>query len=123
MNFSDRGVPAPSVKSRGESTKCERQRVDLTYDDTETSGMKVWEAHVLLVAVRRGMPAEEAKYLIAELEAASKKVLRSIGMTHEAINMDCPNHIVDDFLTMAEEDPDRLEREIAKSVHAIVSRN
>lgn len=107
----------------GESLSLCKNLTAPVVDDTESSGMRIWEAHVLLTAVKKGLDAESAKYIIAHYETASKKLLRSLGFSNELIEMECPQHVVDRFLILAEDYPEDLEAIINEATRRYVERN
>jgi uncharacterized protein (DUF433 family) len=85
--------------------------------------MKMWQAQIFLMASRRGIPEESIPDLYPMHEADIKKIMRSIGMTHEEIEAEYPEYALNHVMDIMRADPDMYDRMIIEGAQHVCSRN
>ncbi len=85
--------------------------------------MQTWKAVILLTAARHGLTPEAIEPLFPLLEARSKKILRSLGHSHETIEEEFEQDTLDRALHLLKTNPDEFERKLQESCFMLCSKN
>lgn len=85
--------------------------------------MQTWKAVILLTAAHHGLTPEATEPLFPMLESRTRKILRSIGHSHEEIDEEFPDGVLEKCLCLLRSDPVKFNEKLFEAAAILCSRN